>query len=108
MNALDPHLLPEAKTAPMFAALAVIVCILWMFTIGFWSVIPFALGFSFVKRRVTLTGKRNAEIYVSDIDQLRVELRHLNSKLLVGGEERLRYGRLQIGYTAQICGLCDR
>ena len=81
MNRLDHHLAPEAKSAPTFAALALIVCALWVFTVGFWSMIPFALGFSFVKRHVTLTGMRNAEVYASDMDQLRVELRHLNSKL---------------------------
>jgi hypothetical protein len=81
MNGMDHHLVPEAKTAPMFAVLALIVCGLWVFTVGVWSVIPFALGFSLVKRQVTLTGMRNADMYASDIDQLRLELRHLNSKL---------------------------
>ena len=81
MNGFDQHLLPEAKTAPLFALLALIACILWAVPIGFLSAIAFALVFSFVKRQVTLTGMRKADAYATNVEQLRLELRHLNSKL---------------------------
>jgi hypothetical protein len=72
---------PEANSAFLFMALALVVNVLWIFTVGFWSVIGFCLIFSFWKRQVTLTGMRNAERQSLDYEGLRVELRHLSSKL---------------------------
>ena len=77
----DSNVPPEANKAFLFMALALIVNVLWISTVGFWSVIGFSLIFSFWKRHVTLTAMRNAEMQAMDYEGLRIELRHLASKL---------------------------
>lgn len=72
---------PEACHAFLFAALAIIVNVSWIFTVGFWSAIGFSLVFSFWKKHVTFASMQHSEMNVTNYEELRTELRKLSSKL---------------------------
>ena len=81
---------PEARMAPVWLILGLVVCILWAVTIGIWSMIAFGFIFSLWKRSVIIAGMKNADQFADSIERSRLELRHLNSKL--GFITALQYG----------------